>query len=79
MIQHIVDPEIPADVAFLTLRELADYLRVSIRTVDKLMADGVGPPCFRVGRQRRWKIHDVRSWVDGESRRLSQQQQNFDD
>jgi len=44
---------------------VAKLLNVSRRTFEKLMAQGEGPPCLRIGRQRRWYGVDVENWVKG--------------
>ena len=44
--------------------ELAKALRVSVRTVDRWIADGTGPPYVRLPRGTlRWRWGDVREWL----------------
>lgn len=45
-------------------KALADYLQVSRRTMETMIARGDAPPHLRIGRQRRWRQEDVQSWVD---------------
>ena len=48
----------------LTTSELADYLGVHVQAIYGLRADGRGPTGIRVGRELRYRVSDVRSWLD---------------
>lgn len=48
-----------------TSEEVADYLNVSVRTLDDWAHRGVGPEYSRVGRHRRYRWSDVDKHVDG--------------
>ena len=48
----------------LTTSELAEYLGVHVQAIYDLRADGRGPTGIRVGRQLRYRISDVRRWLD---------------
>jgi predicted DNA-binding transcriptional regulator AlpA len=48
-----------------TRRELQSLLKVCGRTIDRLVARGKFPAPIRVGRSRRWRDGDVRSFMDG--------------
>jgi len=48
----------------LTLKEVAALLRVSIRTVQRLIDSGA-MPCVRIGRQVRLRRTDVQQRMDG--------------
>ena len=48
----------------LTTRELADYLGVNVQAIYDLRADGRGPSGVRVGRELRYRVSDVRRWLD---------------
>ncbi|WP_228479327.1 helix-turn-helix transcriptional regulator [Microbacterium atlanticum] len=48
----------------LTTSELAEYLGVHVQAIYDLRADGRGPTGIRVGRELRYRISDVRSWLD---------------
>lgn len=55
----------------LTRVELGKALHVSVRTVDRWIADGTGPPYLRLPRGTlRWRWGDVRAWL--EARRVGQ-------
>lgn len=47
----------------MTAREVAAYLRVSLRRFEQLVAAGEAPPFKRIGRLRRWLRDDVVRWV----------------
>ena len=65
---QVAEMPVLQDGGFLTVAEVAAYLRVSVRTVDALMAQGSGPKCFRVGRQRRWQPEEVEAWIAEQAR-----------
>jgi predicted DNA-binding transcriptional regulator AlpA len=44
-------------------RTLSEFLRVSIRTLDRLDADGKLPRAVRVGAAKRWTREAVEEWV----------------
>jgi len=48
----------------LTTRELADYLGLNVQAIYDLRADGRGPSGVRVGRELRYRVSDVRRWLD---------------
>lgn len=48
--------------AYLTRSELGRVLKVSLSTVDRLVADGM--PFTWVGRHRRFELGKVRMWLD---------------
>ena len=49
----------------LTTSELAEYLGVNVQAIYDLRTDGRGPSGIRVGREIRYRISDVRLWLDG--------------
>lgn len=49
----------------LTTSELAEYLGVHVQAIYDLRADGRGPSGIRVGREIRYRVSDVISWLDG--------------
>ncbi len=48
----------------LTKGEVARLLRVSIRTLERMTAEGTGPASIVFGRSRRWRRADVLAWVE---------------
>jgi excisionase family DNA binding protein len=48
----------------LTTSELADYLGVQVQAIYDLRTDGRGPSGIRVGREIRYRVSDVRHWLD---------------
>ena len=52
---------------FLTIREVADLLKVSDKTVRRLEARGELPG-FRVGAQVRFRREDIDAWVEAQQR-----------
>jgi excisionase family DNA binding protein len=60
------------DDDLLTKAELAEVLKVSVRTIDRYVAEGSGPPFIRVGRGRgqiRFRWSSVKRWVDDREER----------
>jgi predicted DNA-binding transcriptional regulator AlpA len=54
---------------FLTLLELADWLRCSVRTVQRLMETGEGPPVIRLSERRIiFRLSDAQRWLEGRAR-----------
>lgn len=47
----------------LTTEEAAELLKISRSVMYKLLADGKGPPSFRVGRHRRFLREDLLAWM----------------
>jgi excisionase family DNA binding protein len=52
----------------LTVRELADELRVPVATVYRWNSEGTGPPVYRVGRHARFKRAEVERWLKQQAR-----------
>jgi predicted DNA-binding transcriptional regulator AlpA len=56
----------PWDKVLWTAEEIADYLRVSPRTVREVYAPQPGfPRPVSPGRHLRWYAHEVAEWVEG--------------
>jgi predicted DNA-binding transcriptional regulator AlpA len=53
------------DDVLLTKGEVARMLRISLRTLERMMTAGTAPPSITLptGR-RRWRRGDVRQWID---------------
>ena len=49
----------------LTTSELGEYLGVHVRSIYDLRTDGRGQSGIRVGREIRYRVSDVRRWLDG--------------
>ena len=60
-------PKPPAHEAFLTTEEVLEYLQVNLRTVYRLIKSN-SIPAVRVGRQWRFKKHDIDAWLEGKGR-----------
>jgi excisionase family DNA binding protein len=58
-----MDKQAEAIHALLTIHELAQVLKVSVRTVESLIRANRAPPFIRVGRARRWRTGDVDAWL----------------
>jgi excisionase family DNA binding protein len=58
----VVGPMLPAT---LTRRELALALKVSGRTICRLVAQKKLPAPFKVGRGSRWKVEEIVSFIEG--------------
>jgi excisionase family DNA binding protein len=48
----------------LTQQQLADELRVSLRTLERWRQQGTGPAFIRVGRSPRYRRADVDAWLE---------------
>ena len=48
----------------LTTSELAEYVGVHVQAIYDLRTDGRGPSGIRVGREIRYRVSDVRRWLD---------------
>ena len=55
----------PEDI--LTIREVADYLKVTERTLYRLVQDGK-LPAFKVGNSWRFRREDLEQWISEQSR-----------
>jgi predicted site-specific integrase-resolvase len=55
--------------AFLTERETAELLRVSVRTLQRWRLTGDGPPFCAFGGRRLYARGDVMSWASSQRRR----------
>lgn len=43
---------------------VSDYLNISKRKFEQLLAQGEGPRHFLIGRQRRWRHDEINEWID---------------
>jgi excisionase family DNA binding protein len=59
------------DDAFLTTEEVLEYLQVNLRTVYRLIKAGK-IPAVRVGRQWRFRKHDIDAWLESQRTRAGQ-------
>lgn len=55
-------PEVPP--ALWKYGDVAEYADVAERTIRKWVAKGIGPQPVRLGGQVRFRVADVREWVD---------------
>ena len=55
---------LPVDpAALLTAGGVAKYLKISIRQVRKLDAEGLVPKPVRVGKSVRWRLSEIGEWI----------------
>ena len=54
--EHVLDPVV-------TMSELASQLGVSVQTLYDLRSQGRGPRGFRVGRELRFRVSEVDTWL----------------
>jgi excisionase family DNA binding protein len=64
-------PSIPAHNAIMTIGEVADYLKVTERTIYRL-AGAKQIPAFKVGGSWRFSKADIDSWIKRQSEENSQ-------
>lgn len=60
----------PTDAVLLTAQEVADRLRITVRTLQRLEADG-HLPAIRIGRSVRYRAEDLQAFIDGQQRTAS--------
>lgn len=61
----------------LTLKEVADYLKLAEKTAYRLAAEGKLPG-FKVGGSWRFKREDVQTWIEQQKTDVSQSKQKGD-
>jgi excisionase family DNA binding protein len=44
--------------------ELADYLKVPVKTIYNWRSEGKGPRGLRIGRHVRFRASDIEAWLD---------------
>jgi excisionase family DNA binding protein len=59
----------PNDI--LTVKEVADYLKVNERTIYRLATNGE-LPAFRVGASWRFRLNEIDSWITEQSKQGSE-------
>ena len=59
-------------MTIITRREAAERLRVSMRSLDKLVAEGAGPPAIRIGGRVLFTEDALAAWVQARTDPLSQ-------
>jgi excisionase family DNA binding protein len=47
----------------LTEKQVADYLNVTVRTVQRWRAEGTGPPVLYANNRPRYRRADVEAWL----------------
>jgi excisionase family DNA binding protein len=50
----------------MTVAELAEYLGVPVTTIYDWRVDSKGPPALRFGRQLKFAVGDVQTWLDSQ-------------
>ena len=53
---------------YLTPRQTADWLGLSVRTLDRYRASGEGPVFHRFGGRIRYRHDDLQAWADARRR-----------
>ena len=56
--------ERPDDLRLLDQTQAAELLQISPRTVEGWRSRGEGPRFVRVGRRVRYRLDDLRAWLD---------------
>ncbi|MFO0941532.1 MAG: helix-turn-helix domain-containing protein [Pirellulales bacterium] len=55
------EPQLPS---LLTIQELAAVLKISQRSIWRLVSNGQLVKPIRIGGSVRWRVQDVKEWVD---------------
>ena len=63
-------PDEHLGTAILTLREVSEYLKVTERTIYRLVA-GKKMPAFKVGGSWRFKKADIDQWINSQSENVA--------
>jgi excisionase family DNA binding protein len=58
----VTQPE--AQPELMTPQEVADYLRIPLRTVYLWRSKGIGPPGKTIGRHLRYRRSALEAWID---------------
>jgi len=53
--------------ALLTEKEMAEYLKMSPRTLQGMRAKSEGPPYIKIGTSVRYKLKTVRKYLEGQA------------
>ncbi len=60
---------------FLTAREAAGYLRMSVYTLERHRSAGTGPRFRRFGRMIRYALADIEAWAEAQAVAMGAQAQ----
>lgn len=61
------DPKVESElVVLLTIRELAALLKISERSIWRLVSSGQIVKPIRIGGSIRWRVKDVSEWINGD-------------
>ncbi len=61
----MVTREIDMADQIMTVKEVAEYLKVNDRTIYRMASDG-RIPAFKVGASWRFKAREINKWIDSE-------------
>ena len=57
--------------AYLTSQDVADLLRLSVRTLERMRVDGNGPRFLKAGTGKRsrvlYRLEDIQSWLESQA------------
>jgi excisionase family DNA binding protein len=56
--------QVDLDAEMQTRLQVATYLRVPVRTLDRWAYLGTGPRFYRIGRHARYRMSDVVAWLE---------------
>ncbi len=59
------------------VKEVAQLLGLSRRTVWKMSTCGMLPPPIKLGRSSRWRRRDIESWIDGKAQAAENERQQL--
>lgn len=59
-------------VKLLSVKDVADYLGVPVRTIYGWRSTGRGPRGYRIGKYVRYKPEDVEAWVEAQHETLKE-------
>lgn len=63
-LEHILTDEAPSEPLFVTATELAQLLRISTRTLWRLLSARKIPEPIRLGGAVRWRLELIQDWIE---------------
>lgn len=58
------------DSDLLSPTELAEYLKIPVKTIYNWRSEGAGPRGIRIGKHLRYRQRDIDAWLDAQADRV---------
>jgi excisionase family DNA binding protein len=56
----------PSGQDLMLMEEVAERLRIPVKTLKDWRLDGIGPPGVKIGRRVKFRRRDVDAWIDAQ-------------